>query len=125
MVMQPVWLCKDGTWMVVLVDDMLPCNKAGFLLFSQALRKEAAVGGSWPSSKRRWPSCRASLCPPGRAHHRKPGHTHLCPCESLEVSSTNPCEEPTDTDLIWVKMLSSKETGFLMGASCGGAMQHG
>eukprot|EP00118_Oscarella_pearsei_P021924 m.249668 g.249668 ORF g.249668 m.249668 type:complete len:660 (+) comp40307_c0_seq10:668-2647(+) len=128
-----VRLCQNGIWQVLLIDDTFPCDKHGMLVYSQADRRQLWV-----------PIIEKALAKLLGCYEAMKGGACI---EGLSILTGAPCEKISlqvslyrrdrelDADLIWGRIISMKEAGFvcleifnlrlfceisfLMGASCG------
>jgi calpain-15 len=102
---------------VVVIDDCFPCLKSGELVFSKAHRKQLWVPLIEKALAKLYGSYEALNA--GRVLLGLSVLTGL-PCEKIHLKKPSSKDGGIDQDLIWARLLSYRERGFPMSASCGG-----
>lgn len=111
-----VRLCVDGTWNTILVDDLLPCFANGTLAFSQAHRRQLYVPLIEKAMAKYFGSYEAIEA--GTVGEALAALTGF-PVEQICLQpQSKEGDEAFDVDMVWARLLSFKEAGFLAGASC-------
>lgn len=108
-------MCHKGEWQVVIVDDLFPCYLDGNLIYSQASRRQLWVPLIEKAMAKLNGSYEALIA--GQTIEGLYALTGL-PCDSIRLEKSS-YEEEIDYAMIWARLISMKEAGYAMGASCG------
>ena len=118
-----VRLMKDGLWHNVIVDDYMVCTTSGVLAFTSSKRKQLYV----PIIEKAFAKLHGSFgaLEGGTCAEGLQALTG-CPVVSLKINSSN-TDKTNDSGhfakldssrMLWVRLLSSFEAGYLMAAAC-------
>ena len=123
-----VRLCCDGEWRTLLVDDLLPCTAHGAPAFGSAARRQLWVPLVEKACAKVY-GCYEAL--EGGTIEEALALLTGFPTERLSLQGS---EQPSayaaaadissdgaDRDVLWSRLLSAHEAGYLCGASCGAA----